>query len=699
METPVAYAKHGQIAVLIADNPPVNALGHAVRSGIAAGIRQAEADPEVKAIVLMCAGRTFFAGADIREFGKPQQSPSLREVHEIMTACPKIIVSAIHGTALGGGFETALASHYRVAVPQAQMGTPEVNLGLLPGAGGTQRLPRLVGVEAALDLVVSGRPISAKKAHALGAVDELIEGDLKEGAIAFAERLVAEGAPLRKVSDMAVGPYPADVFDKMRARMAKEKRGFFAPQRCIDAVEVAVTTPFAEGMKRERELFDQCMANPQSGAQRYAFFAEREVANVPGITKDIKARPVTKVGVIGAGTMGGGIAMCFANAGIPVTVVDAKQEALNRGLGVVRKNYEISASRGRMTMADVDARMGLITGSLDYGALHDADMIIEAVFEDMALKKKIFAELDRVAKAGAVLATNTSTLDVNEIAAATKRPGDVVGTHFFSPANVMRLLEIVRGKDTSLEVLATTLKVAKTIGKVGVVSGVCFGFIANRMLFQYGREAEVLILEGATPAAVDKALYDFGMAMGPFAMNDMAGVDVGALVRREHRAHLPDNPTYCVISDKLAAMGRLGQKTGRGYYRYAEGSRTPEPDPEVLTIIEEEAARLGIKRRTVTAEEIIARCMYATINEGALILEEGIALRPADIDIAWLYGYGFPAYRGGPMYYADQVGLANIVKAIDGYRAQYGEEYWPRASLLEKLATAGKGFAQWKDVM
>lgn len=701
MTTSVHYEKHGQVAVLIADNPPVNALGQAVRAGIVAGIERAVADVDVKAIVLMCAGRTFFAGADIREFGKPQQTPSLRDMHEVMTRCKKLIVSAIHGTALGGGFETALASHYRAAAPQAKLGTPEVNLGILPGAGGTQRLPRLVGVAAALDLVVTGRPIAAKKALQLGAVDELIEGDLKTGAIAYAQRLIDQGAPLRVIGDMAVaaGSYPADIFDQMRARMAKEKRGYFAPQRCIDAVEAAVMLPFTEGMQRERELFDQCMANPQSGAQRHAFFAEREVANVPGLGKDIKPRPVAKVGIIGAGTMGGGIAMCFANVGVPVTVVEAKPEALERGLGQVRKNYEISVERGRMTQADLDSRMALFSGALDYAALADADLIIEAVFEDMALKKKIFATLDQVAKSGAVLASNTSTLDLDEIAAVTQRPGDVIGLHFFSPANVMRLLEIVRGKATAPDVLATALNVSKQIGKVGVVSGVCFGFIGNRMLFEYGREAELLLLEGASPSEVDAALYNFGMAMGPCAMNDMAGIDVGALVRREHRAHLPADPTYCAIADKLAAMGRLGQKTGRGYYLYPDGGRTPQPDPEVTKLIEAEAARLGVARRPVTAEEIVARCMFAMINEGARILAEGIALRPGDIDTVWLNGYGFPAHRGGPMYYADSVGLAHVVKAIDGYRARYGEVYWPHAPLLEKLAAAGKTFAQWKDVM
>ncbi|RIK92268.1 MAG: 3-hydroxyacyl-CoA dehydrogenase [Proteobacteria bacterium] len=701
MSESVNYKKQGQVAVLTADNPPVNALGQAVRAGLVEGVARAGADPDVKAIVILCAGRTFFAGADIREFGKPPLPPSLREVHEAMEASPKVIVSAIHGTALGGGCETALASHYRVAAPSAKIGVPEVNLGILPGAGGTQRLPRLIGVERALEMVVFGQPVAAKKAKEWGLIDEIVEGDLETAAVTYAERLISQGAPLRKISDIAINPasVSAEVFSAMRARIAKERRGYFAPERCIQAVEAAVSLPFAEGMKKERALFEECMATTHSKAQRYAFFAEREVGVIPGLGKEVKARPVAKVGVIGAGTMGGGIAMCFANAGIPVTVVEMKADALERGLGVIRKNYEATAARGRLSAPDMERRLGLITGSLDYGDLKDADLLIEAVFEDMGVKKKVFAELDRVAKAGAVLASNTSTLNLDEIARATSRPQDVIGLHFFSPANVMRLLEIVRGAATAPDTLATALHVSKTIGKVGVVSGVCFGFIGNRMLFEYGREAELLLLEGASPAQLDKALYDFGMAMGPCAMNDLAGVDVGALVRKAHRAELPNEPTYYPIADKLYALGRYGQKTGAGYYAYPNGSRTPQPDPEADAVIVEEAKRLGIARRPVSDQEIVERCIFAAANEGARILEEGIALRPGDIDTVWLTGYGFPVYRGGPMFYADTVGLAHVVKAIDGYRGRYGAVYWPHARLLEKLAAAGKTFANWREVM
>ena len=701
MSDAVSYKKQGQVAVLTADNPPVNALGQAVRAGLVEGVARAGADPDVKAIVILCAGRTFFAGADIREFGKPPLPPSLREVHEAMEASPKLIVSAIHGTALGGGCETALASHYRVAVASAKIGVPEVNLGILPGAGGTQRLPRLIGIERALEMVVFGQPVAAKKAQDWGLVDEIVEGDLAAAAVTYAERLIGQGAPLRKISDTAIDPasIPAEAFSAMRARIAKERRGYFAPERCIQAVEAAVRLPFAEGMKQERALFEACMATTHSKAQRYAFFAEREVGVIPGLGKEVKARPVAKVGVIGAGTMGGGIAMCFANAGLPVTVVEMKADALERGLGIVRRNYEATAARGRIRAQEVERRLGLISGSLDYAALQDADLVIEAVFEDMGVKKKVFAELDRVMKAGAVLASNTSTLNLDEIARATSRPQDVVGLHFFSPANVMRLLEIVRGAATAPDTLATALYASKTIGKVGVVSGVCFGFIGNRMLFEYGREAELLLLEGASPAQVDKALYDFGMAMGPCAMNDLAGVDVGALVRKAHRAELPKEPTFCAVADKLYALGRYGQKTGAGYYAYPNGSRAPQPDPQVEAMIVEEAKRLGIARRAVSDQEIVERCIFAAANEGARILEEGIALRPGDIDTVWLAGYGFPVYRGGPMFYADTVGLAKVVKAIDGYRARYGEVYWPHAPLLEKLAAAGKTFANWREVM
>lgn len=701
MSSPVNYREQGAVAIITADNPPVNALGHAVRQGLVDGLARAAESAAVEAAIIICAGRTFFAGADIREFGKPPVSPVLREVHEAMTRFPKLLVAAIHGTALGGGFETALACHYRIALDSAKVGLPEVNLGILPGAGGTQRLPRLIGVERALDMIVSGRPIGAREALGLGAVDELAAADLEKAAVDYAEKLLAENAPLRRVSALKIdaAALPANFFAEARARIAREKRGFLAPQKCVDAVEAAVTLPFEDGMVRERALFDELVGTTQAKAQRYAFFAEREVAQVPGIDKSVKPRSLRSVGVIGAGTMGGGIAMNFLNAGIPVTITDVSQEALDRGLATIRRNYEASAAKGRIAPQAVEERMGLLTGSLDLTDLAAADLVIEAVFEKIDLKKDVFARLDALAKPGAILATNTSTLDVDEIARATRRPQDVIGLHFFSPANVMRLLEIVRGQVTAPDVLATALSLARKIGKVGVVSGVCFGFIGNRMLEAYGREAELMLLEGATPAEVDRALYAFGMAMGPFAMYDMAGVDVSYLVRLSHRDQLPRNPSYYAVGDRLARMGRHGQKTGAGFYRYAAGSRTPIEDPEVVEIIREEAARAGVAPRELAPDEIVARCIYAMVNEGARILEEGIALRPGDIDQVWIHGYGFPVYRGGPMFHADVVGLAEVAAKIAEYRARYGAEYWPHAPLLERLAAAGKGFAQWKDMV
>lgn len=701
MSSMVHYREVGNVAVLTVDNPPVNALGHGVRSGLVDGIARANASASIDAIVIICAGRTFFAGADIREFGKPPLDPSLRDVHEAMSDSSKVIVSAIHGTALGGGFETALASHYRVAVPSAKVGVPEVNLGLLPGAGGTQRLPRLIGVEKALEMVAGGRPVSAGDALKYGAIDAIIESDLEDGAVAFAQKIVAEKAPLRRVSDLAIDvtSVPDGFFAVARASYAKRKRGFLAPQKCIDAVEAAVTLPFEDGLKRERELFEDCMNSPQSAAQRYAFFAEREVGHIPGISKDIKPRPLNKVGVIGAGMMGGGIAMNFLNMGIPVTIVDVKPEILERGVGQIRKNYEASAAKGRITSEDIEKRMALLSPADDVTHVKDADLVIEAVYENLDLKKSIFAHLDQIMKPGAILATNTSTLDVDEIAAATGRPQDVIGLHFFSPANVMRLLEIVCGAKTSDEVLVTTLKLAKTIGKVGVVSGVCYGFIGNRMLEPYGREAELLALEGASPSQVDQALYEFGMAMGPFAMFDLTGLDVNYLIRESHKDQLPKNPTYYAIGDAVYHTGRYGQKTRAGIYDYLPGSRTPQPSDIVTKIIASEANRLGIPQRTLIHSEIVERCIYAMINEGARLLEEGIAYRPSDIDQVWLNGYGFPAYRGGPMHYADSVGLAEVAAKVAEFRASYGEEYWPHAPLLEKLAAAGKSFAEWRDVI
>jgi 3-hydroxyacyl-CoA dehydrogenase len=693
MSDVVSYERKGRIGVITVNSPPVNALSLAVRSGLEQRIEEAAADEQAEAIVLICGGRTFIAGADISEFGGPPQPPSLPDIIVKYEDAPKLTVAAIHGTAFGGGLETAMGCDYRCAVPSAQVGQPEVKLGILPGAGGTQRLPRLAGVPAALDMIVTGNPVRAPKAKELGVVDEIIEGDLLEGALAYTERLLDEGAPQRKTRDLQVDPasIPEGFFDDYRKKIARKTRGYYAPERCIQTVEGAVELPFEEGMKREVDLFIDCMTNPQAAALQYVFFAERLANKIPDVPKDTPLRPIESVGILGAGTMGGGIAMSYSNAGIPVTIVEVAQEALDKGLEVVKKNYYRSVKSGRFTEADVDERLGRINGTLDFSALADCDLVIEAVFENMDLKKEIFGKLDSTCKQGAILATNTSTLDVDEIAAATSRPEDVIGLHFFSPANVMRLLEIVRGAKTGKDVLATCMKMAKTIGKVGAVSGVCHGFIGNRMLAGYGREAALMVLEGASPAQVDKAIFDFGFPMGPLAMSDLAGVDVGYRVRRELGIE-PGSDKFSAVADRLYEMGRYGQKTAAGYYRYEEGSRVPIPDPAVDEIIAEVAANFGIERREFTEVEIVNRCIYPLINEAARILEEGIAVRPSDVDIVWINGYGFPPYRGGPMHYADYVGVKNVCQTIRENRDKYGD-YWQPAPLLEKLAKEGKTFA------
>ncbi|MFO1352492.1 MAG: 3-hydroxyacyl-CoA dehydrogenase NAD-binding domain-containing protein [Gammaproteobacteria bacterium] len=696
MNASVSSLKRGVIGIITIDNPPVNAASHAVRSGIVAAVQALDRDPEVAAIVLCCAGRTFIAGADISEFDKPPQEPGLPETLAVVEAASKPVVAAIHGTALGGGLETALACHYRVAAPTAQVGLPEVKLGILPGAGGTQRLPRLAGVRKALDMIVSGDPIPARDAKQHGIVDELIEGDLLAGAIAYAEQVVARKAPLRKVRDIPIDTPPAGFFADYRNAIARQTRGFYAPERCVQAFEAAVHLPFEEGLMRERQLFLECKNTVHSRAQRHLFFAERAANKVPGVGKDTPRRPIHKVAVIGAGTMGGGIAMTFANAGIPVALIERAVEPLQRGLDAIRKNYEAGVRKGKLTDAHVAERMARIRGEVTMAAAADADLIIEAVFEDMAVKKAVFAELDAIAKPGAILASNTSTLDLDAIAAATRRPEDVVGLHFFSPANVMRLLEIVRGAGTGVDVVATCVDLAKNIRKVGVLVGVCYGFVGNRMLEGYMREADALLLEGATPEQVDQALFDFGFAMGPFTMIDMAGVDIGFHTREQNRQRLPKIPNYCVVSDALARMGRFGQKTGKGFYRYEKGERTPLPDTEVAALIEAKSQELGIVRRTIGNEEILKRCLYPLINEGALILEEGIALRPGDIDVIWATGYGFPLYRGGPMFYADTVGLDAILATLRTYQDALGA-HWRPAPLLEKLAREGKRFGEFAE--
>jgi len=685
----VDLAGHGRVAVLTVDNPPVNALSQHVRKGLHDGIKQATADGAVQAIVIVCAGRTFIAGADITEFGKPPSEPSLHVVLDLIEGSPKPVVSAIHGTALGGGLEVTLACHYRVGVKGARFGLPEVKLGLLPGAGGTQRLPRVVGVEKGLQMMVSGDPIGADEALRVGLIDEIVDGDLATAGVAFAEKVLDEKRPLRKIRDLtdkiAAARSKPEIFAEFRKSVARQTRGFRAPENIVKAVEAAVSLPFDQGIKRERELFVELLNSPESKAQRYFFFAEREAAKIPDVPADTPAKEIKKAAVIGAGTMGGGIAMNFANAGIPVTVVEVAQEALDRGLGIVRKNYEATAARGRLTPADVEKRMGLITGSVDFKAAADADIVIEAVFEEMPIKQEVFARLDAVCKADAVLATNTSTLDVDEIASATKRPESVIGTHFFSPANVMRLLENVRGRKSSKTTIATAMTVGRRIGKVPVLVGVCYGFVGNRMLHQRGLQAEKLILEGAAPHQVDRVLTDFGFPMGPFAMGDLAGLDVGWRIRKGRGVKAP-------VADRICELGRFGQKTGAGYFKYEKGDRTPIPDLEVEKIIVDVATSMGITRRAISDEEILQRLLYPMVNEGAKILDEKIAIRPSDVDVIWVYGYGWPVYRGGPMFWADSIGLKALRDRLLEFKKQSGDAFWTPAPLLDRLATTGRGF-------
>jgi 3-hydroxyacyl-CoA dehydrogenase len=685
----VDLSTRGRVAVLTVDNPPVNALSQHVRKGLHDGIKQATADGAVQAIVIACAGRTFIAGADITEFGKPPAEPSLHSVLDLIEGSPKPVVAAIHGTALGGGLEVTLACHYRVGVKAARFGLPEVKLGILPGAGGTQRLPRVVGVEKGLSMMVSGDPIGSDEALKTGLIDEIVEGDLAAGGVAFAEKVLNERRPLRKIRDLddklaAVRGKP-EVFASFRKSIARQTRGFRAPESIVKAVEAAVSLPFEQGIKRERELFVELLNSPESKAQRYFFFAEREAAKIPDVPADTPPRDVQKAAVIGAGTMGGGIAMNFANAGIPVTVIEVAQEALDRGLGIVRKNYEATAARGRLTAADVDKRMGLITGSTDFKAAADADMVVEAVFEEMPVKKEVFAKLDAICKPDAVLATNTSTLDVDEIASATKRPESVIGTHFFSPANVMRLLENVRGRKSSKTTIATAMTIGRRIGKVPVLVGVCYGFVGNRMLHQRGLQAEKLILEGAAPHQVDRVLTDFGFPMGPFAMSDLAGLDVGWRIRKGRGVKAP-------VADRICELGRFGQKTGAGYFKYEKGDRTPVPDLEVEKIIVDVATSMGITRRAISDEEILQRLLYPMVNEGAKILDEKIAIRASDIDVIWVYGYGWPVYRGGPMFWADSIGLRALRDRLLEFKKQSGDAFWSPAPLLDRLATEGKSF-------
>ncbi len=689
------FEKRGDVGIVWIDNPPVNAISLGVRVAIIEGVAKLAQDPEIKAGVLACAGRTFMAGADITEFGKPPQSPGLHAAIDALESCTKAIIAAIHGTAFGGGLEVALACHYRVAVATAKIGLPEVKLGILPGAGGTQRLPRLIGLEAALDIIVSGDPVPAPKAAEAGVIDKIIEGDLLEGAVVFARQLIAEQGALRKVRDLKVDAYklPPDFFDTARTRIRKEKKNLFAPQRIIDALQAAATLPFEQGIERERELFRECLSNSQAKALQHVFFAERKAANVPNLDKGVARREIKSVGVIGAGTMGGGIAMNFLNAGIPVALLEMTPEALDRGIGVIRKNYDNTAAKGKLTVQQVEQRMGLLKPTLSYDDFKNADMIIEAVFETMAVKKEVFGNLDKVAKQGAILASNTSYLSIDEIATATTRPADVLGTHFFSPANVMRLLEIVRGEKTAQDALATVVDLAKRINKVGVVSGNKDGFIGNRMLGGYAYQALLMVLEGAAPEQVDAALRNFGMPMGVLQMSDLAGLDVGYKSRQDRDPQSFDR-RVSRSADLLVEMGRFGQKTHAGYYDYAPGDRTPRPSPVVASIIEKVSHEYGIKRRSFTDEEIVERCFLALMNVGCEVLREGVAYRSSDIDVVYIYGYGFPAYRGGPMFWAENaVGLETALQKLKQYSAATGGTWLKVSPLLEQLVAEGKGFA------
>jgi 3-hydroxyacyl-CoA dehydrogenase len=684
MTTPITTTRHGDVLIIASNNPPVNALGHAVREGLVKGIEEANGDDSVKAVVIIAEGQTFFAGADISEFGTPKsfEYPALPQVVDIIENCTKPVVAAIHGTAFGGGLEVALASHYRVAVPGAKLGVPEVKLGLLPGAGGTQRLPRVAGVRKALEMAATGNPIGAREAYDVGLVDRLIEGDLLPHAVAFAEE-VKDSRPLPRSSERDDKLQEArdnpGLFDEFRSANARKFRGFDAPEYNVRAIQAAVEKPYSEGVLEERKLFLELMSGTQARAQQYFFFAERKASKIDGVPEGTRPRDIRKVGVIGAGTMGGGISMNFLSAGIPVTIVEMQQDALDRGTGVMLKNYQATASKGKMTQEQVGQAMGLLTPSLNLEDLADCDLIIEAVFENMQVKKDIFGKLDKIAKPGAILASNTSYLDIDEIAASTSRPQDVVGLHFFSPANVMKLLEVVRGAKTAPDVLVTAMQLAKKIRKVAVVAGVCYGFIGNRMLIPRQVEATKLLLEGATPAQIDKVHVDFGMPMGPFQMADLAGVDIGW-----HR-----DPTRIEnIRDALCAVDRWGQKKGAGFYDYDE-KRRPSPSPKVQEIIDDFRAKAGVQPREISDQEIIERTLYTMVNEGALILEGGFAQRASDIDVVWVYGYGWPVYRGGPMFWADAEGLQKIVDGLRNQQDRLGPDF-KLSQLLVQKSEAGE---------
>ena len=680
------YQARGAVAVITLDNPPVNGLGHALRRGLVDGLDRAAADPAVQAIVLVGAGKGFSGGADIKEFGTPKMTaePSLHTVIRVVEASPKPVVAALHGVAMGGGLELALACHYRVAARGAQVALPEVKLGLLPGAGGTQRLPRAVGLETALNMIVSGTTVPAVQLEGTRLFDAIVDGDLVEKAAAFAETVAAR-RPLPRLRDLPVRHPNAEGFLAVaRGAVASVSKGYPAPLKCVEALAAAASQPFEEGLRTERDLFLALLGTTESSALRHAFFAERAAAKIADVPEDTPARPIRSAAVIGAGTMGGGIAMNFANAGIPVTVLEADRERLDKGIATIRKSYEGSAKKGKLTAAQVEERMGLLRPTLSYADVAAADVVVEAVFEDMAVKQAVFKTLDETMKPGAILASNTSTLDLDALARTTRRPADVIGTHFFSPAHVMKLLEVVRGRETAKDVLATVMGLARTIKKTAVVSGVCDGFIGNRMLEPYLRQALLLIDEGALPAQVDRALEAFGMAMGPFRMSDLAGNDIGWLIRKRRYAEHPESERS-VIADRLCEQGRFGQKTGAGWYRYEAGRRDALPDPAVDEMIQAYRREKGITPRRIPDDEIVDRCVFALVNEGAKILDEGIAQRASDVDLVYLAGYGFPPFRGGPMFYADTVGLFNVVRRMKEFA-------WVPAPLLARLADEGKTF-------
>lgn len=689
--SPVRYESKEGVGIITVDNPPLNVLSRAVRDGLLAAVRQAANDSSTQAVVLTGAGASFTAGADITEFGSPPKGADLNEICAAIENLPKPVVASLHGTPLGGGIELALACHYRIAAKDTRLGLPEVKLGLLPAGGGTQRLPRLTGAKAALDFIASGQQVPAPLAKKAGFLDELAEGDHLAAAIALAKAKAANGPPrrTRDLTQHIEAERGSPVFDEKRAEIKKRQRGQHAALRCVDSIENAFNLPFDEGLRRERELFHEALADAQGKALIHVFFAEREAVKIPGLSPNVKPREIKSAGIIGAGTMGGGIAMSFANAGIPVVLLDQDQASLSRGLRVVERNYEGMVHRGRLDKPGMDKRMGSITSSVDYGALSDADLIIETAFEDMDVKEKVFRELDRVCKRGAVLASNTSTLDIDKIAGFTSRPGDVLGLHFFSPANVMRLIEVVRGKQTAPDVLATAMAIARKIGKIGVPVGNCDGFAGNRMLDKYITECIVMVGEGASPAEVDAALTAWGMAMGPFAVLDLAGIDVSWHIRQRR---VKEGKNYgSSLLDRFYEAGRYGQKTNMGFYRYEPGSRTPLSDPEADAIIENYRAELGARTGPVPDQEIVKRAIYALVNEGANLLDEGIVYRPGDIDVIYIYGYGFPAWRGGPMKYAELRGLADVLADIDMFHLRFGDR-WKPAPLLVSLVTARK----WK---